>query len=176
MELTMTKLNQLAQIFNGATWDGDLISKQDAQELADLGYIKKVMGYNIITRRGVVFIVGNHISSHMKKCETCGSTILPNEFVRTVIIQGVELYYSQSPTSKLISPMFVRAQIIDPVRPRKTPKWTKWHAVELTDAVFMHTVCGKLVSVSNTDIETASIDDIDADDICKRCLNPCFLE
>ena len=78
--------------------------------------------------------------------------------------------------AKLTSPTFVRAQIIDPIRPRKRTRWTKWHAVELTDAVFMHTVCGKLVSVNNADIETASIDEIDASDICKRCLNPCFLE
>ena len=48
-----TYLEQLAQIFNGAVWDGDLISKDDRDRLVKDGLVDRSEGYNIITPDGV---------------------------------------------------------------------------------------------------------------------------
>lgn len=56
--MSNTRVEQLIQIFNGATWDGDLISKQDRDALVKAGLVSRAdYGYNIITSKGVDYIV-----------------------------------------------------------------------------------------------------------------------
>lgn len=51
-------IEQLMQIFNGAIWDGDLISKADRDELVKASLVQRAhSGYNIITPKGVEYVV-----------------------------------------------------------------------------------------------------------------------
>jgi len=53
-----TRIEQLILIFNGATWDGDLISKHGRDELVKAGLVERTeYGYNIITAKGVEYVV-----------------------------------------------------------------------------------------------------------------------
>ncbi len=45
-------LEQLQQLTT-ATWDGDLISKQDRTRLVKRGYAKEVEGWNLLTPKGL---------------------------------------------------------------------------------------------------------------------------
>jgi len=52
-----TRIEQLLQLFHGATWDGDLISKSDRKELVKEGLaIQQRHGYNLITCKGVTYL------------------------------------------------------------------------------------------------------------------------
>jgi len=48
---------QLLQIFNGVTWDGDLISKSTRDLLVDDGMVERVEGWNIITAKGAAYLI-----------------------------------------------------------------------------------------------------------------------
>ena len=50
------KLEQLAQL-RSITYDGDLISKSDAKELLDTGYIIKFRGFNALTCQGINLLI-----------------------------------------------------------------------------------------------------------------------
>ena len=50
-------LEQLRQIFNGATWDGDLISKRLRDRLVEDGLVERVKGWNIITTMGASYLI-----------------------------------------------------------------------------------------------------------------------
>ena len=51
-------LEQLKQLFNGVTWDGDLISKYYRTELVKKGLADQVPGgWNLITAKGVTYLV-----------------------------------------------------------------------------------------------------------------------
>jgi hypothetical protein len=47
-----TRTEQLKQLTK-ATWDGDLISKSDREELVKCGYVFKVNGWNLVTENGL---------------------------------------------------------------------------------------------------------------------------
>ena len=49
--------DQLLQIFHGATWDGDLISKDARDSLHKRDLIARHKGYNIITIWGVDLVL-----------------------------------------------------------------------------------------------------------------------
>jgi hypothetical protein len=69
-----TYIEQLAQIFNGAVWDGDLISKDDRDQLVKDGLVTRSCGYNIITQDGVqAFIVsgGTTLTEDISDRTTC---------------------------------------------------------------------------------------------------------
>lgn len=50
-------IEQLMQIFNGAIWDGDLISKDSRTQLVKAGLVEQTGGYNIITSKGVGYVI-----------------------------------------------------------------------------------------------------------------------
>lgn len=50
-------VEQLLQIFNGATWDGNLISKRIRDKLVDDGLVKQIKGWNIITSKGASYLI-----------------------------------------------------------------------------------------------------------------------
>jgi hypothetical protein len=62
-----TYLNQLVQVFNGAVWDGDLISKCARDRLVSDGLVCRVQGYNIITSDGVRAALASGCDSHVSK-------------------------------------------------------------------------------------------------------------
>ena len=52
------RIEQLMNIFNGAVWDGNLISKVDRDELVKASLVQKVRGiWNIITPKGVEYLL-----------------------------------------------------------------------------------------------------------------------
>ena len=51
------KIDQLLQAYNGVVWDGNLISKQDRDQLITDGYLTRKYGYNIITPKAVAVLV-----------------------------------------------------------------------------------------------------------------------
>jgi len=53
----MTYIEQLFQIFNGAVWDGDLISKSHREKLVRDGLVQQVLGWNIITGAGALWVI-----------------------------------------------------------------------------------------------------------------------
>ena len=55
-ELNLRAIEQLAQLFNGVTWDGDLIDKPSIQLLRKHSYCDKADGWNFITEKGVRLI------------------------------------------------------------------------------------------------------------------------
>ena len=50
-------IEQLLQIFNRTTWDGDLISKDYRNKLFKAGLVNKKLGWNLITKKGVKYLV-----------------------------------------------------------------------------------------------------------------------
>lgn len=50
-------IEQLLQLFNGATWDGDLLAKSHRDALIKAGLAERAHGYNIITRKGVQYLL-----------------------------------------------------------------------------------------------------------------------
>jgi len=59
MEIIFIKglIEQLLQLFNGVTWDGDLISKPDRDELIKIGLSDKAGGgFNYITGKGIQYL------------------------------------------------------------------------------------------------------------------------
>ena len=50
-------IEQMLQIFDGAVWDGNLIGKRHRDELYKNGLIDRVMGWNIITKKGVKYVI-----------------------------------------------------------------------------------------------------------------------
>jgi len=50
-------IEQLMQIFNGATWHGDLISKEGRDQLVKADLVDQIMGYNFITAKGVMCVL-----------------------------------------------------------------------------------------------------------------------
>jgi hypothetical protein len=50
-------LEQLRQIFGGATWDGDLISKRMRDRLVKEKMVEQVKGWNIITAKGALYLI-----------------------------------------------------------------------------------------------------------------------
>lgn len=74
------------------------------------------------------------------------------------------------------SPQMIRYEIIDPIRPRKTPRWSKWHVV-LNDANVTKTACGSWIALDGpAHIQKANLSDIDASDVCQKCIHPSLLE
>lgn len=51
------RIDQLMQIFNRTTWDGDLISKKDRDKLRDAGLVYSGHGYNAITSSGIRYLL-----------------------------------------------------------------------------------------------------------------------
>lgn len=49
-------VEQLMQLFNGVTWDGNLIDKICRDKLVKGGLATKQDGYNLITRKGVKYL------------------------------------------------------------------------------------------------------------------------
>lgn len=52
---------QALQMFRGAVWDGDLISKLARDNLVKDGRAFRRDGYNCLTPDGVTFVVSNHL-------------------------------------------------------------------------------------------------------------------
>lgn len=50
-------IEQLLQIFDGAVWDGNLISKAHRDELCKNDLVDRVSGWNIITKKGVEYVL-----------------------------------------------------------------------------------------------------------------------
>lgn len=51
-------IEQLIQIFEHSTWDGNLISKSSRDELVKSGLVAKAKdGWNIITKKGIEYLV-----------------------------------------------------------------------------------------------------------------------
>ena len=51
-------IEQLLQLFNGTTWDGNLISKRDRDGLVQSGFAVRARGgYNLITVKGVEYLL-----------------------------------------------------------------------------------------------------------------------
>ena len=50
-------LEQLKLLFNGVTWDGDLISKEHRDLLVKAGLAEKCGGWNLITKKGVQYLI-----------------------------------------------------------------------------------------------------------------------
>lgn len=49
-------VEQLKQLLR-VTWDGNLISKRDRDELVKLGYVDRTEGYNFITKKGIQYLI-----------------------------------------------------------------------------------------------------------------------
>ena len=56
MTKSKTRIEQLQQLTT-VTWDGDLISKTDRDELVKCGFAKRVLGWNYITEEGIRTLV-----------------------------------------------------------------------------------------------------------------------
>lgn len=50
-------VEQLFLLFKGVTWDGDLISKVDRDELVKAGLADRKRGYNFITAKGIEYLL-----------------------------------------------------------------------------------------------------------------------
>lgn len=50
-------VEQLLQLFNGTTWDGNLIAKSYRDELVKNGLAQRTKGWNLITLKGVRYLV-----------------------------------------------------------------------------------------------------------------------
>lgn len=51
-------IEQLIQLFKGATWDGDLICKEYRTRLVENGLAERAKGgYNIITKKGIEYLI-----------------------------------------------------------------------------------------------------------------------
>ncbi len=80
----------------------------------------------------------------------------------------------------------IRREIVDPLRPRKTPSWTKWHLcpAHLTedlalrycagDTFVAKAVCDALFSSQDDDkVQMRAISAlVNLDDFCQECLGP----
>jgi hypothetical protein len=55
MKAKTTRIEQLEQLTT-ATWDGNLISKTDRDELVKIGYAEKCNGWNFITANGIIVL------------------------------------------------------------------------------------------------------------------------
>ena len=53
--MSIPRLAQLTQL-RTITWDGDLISKHDRDELQRAGLVERAHGYNFLTTEGVRFL------------------------------------------------------------------------------------------------------------------------
>lgn len=47
----------LAQLFNGVTWDGDLISKSIRDHAIKIGHAKRISGWNFLTEKGIRYMI-----------------------------------------------------------------------------------------------------------------------
>ena len=53
----MNNLTEQLEQLKAITWDGNLISKQNRNELRKRGYISNYRGFNYLTRKGVKLLV-----------------------------------------------------------------------------------------------------------------------
>ena len=56
-----SRLEQLIQLSKGVVWDGDLLSKYLRDELVGLGLAERINGWNLITAKGVQFLINSGI-------------------------------------------------------------------------------------------------------------------
>lgn len=56
-----TLIEQLLQAWNGATWDGNLISTTARDELVERGLMMRYGGWNLVTKAGAKYILDNHL-------------------------------------------------------------------------------------------------------------------
>lgn len=55
--MSKNRTEQLLLLFRGVTWDGDLISKSDRSFLVKAGLAEQIRGYNLITPKGVQYLL-----------------------------------------------------------------------------------------------------------------------
>lgn len=60
--LDKTLTEQLVQIWNGATWDGNLISSSRRDELEARGLVVRYSGWNLVTLLGARYILDNGLA------------------------------------------------------------------------------------------------------------------
>lgn len=61
VQLSLSQLEALLQIFKRTTWDGDLIGKRQKNDLVELGFVEKSHGFNFITRAGIEYLHENNM-------------------------------------------------------------------------------------------------------------------
>lgn len=64
--MNIPRLAQLTQL-RTITWDGDLISKHDRDELQRAGLVERAYGYNFLTTEGVRFLLVLNVISPGRK-------------------------------------------------------------------------------------------------------------
>lgn len=69
MSETNNHTEQLVQLFYGVVWDGDLISKNSRDELVNAGLVMRCRGYNIITSKGIEYVLDQGLISQESEAE-----------------------------------------------------------------------------------------------------------
>lgn len=57
IELRSGHTEQLIQLSKGVVWDGNLLGKYTRDDLVSWGYAERVNGWNLITAKGVQFLI-----------------------------------------------------------------------------------------------------------------------